>query len=237
MTRPGIAGRFDGVFLSLDEPRADDLFARLCQSLGPVKRLHGVRPMRRAYQLCAELADTEQFFLADGDFDIDPGFDPDSVEPLAPGTAMRVWQAHNPVNGLTYGYGGLKLIRSAALRDLGEAVDVLAALPGEIEFVGTPAGTTRIDQSAYHAWKAGFRECAMLARGCEYGATSTTSQQRRITAWTSGGTGPHADEAAFGAREGLTFAAASADDPIAWAQLNDPAWLRARFAESTGQVR
>ncbi|MCD0449444.1 hypothetical protein LO762_09610 [Actinocorallia sp. API 0066] len=174
--------RFDTVFLSVDEPLADELFGRLCRVLGPAKRLHGVRPMRRAYQLCAQLADTEEFFLADGDFDIDPDFYADAIDPLAEGTCMRVWQARNPINGLTYGYGGLKLIRASALRHLGDAVDVLAALPGQVEFTGTPAGTTRIDQSPYHAWKAAFRECAMLARGCEYGATGHAAQQRRIDA-------------------------------------------------------
>lgn len=236
MTRPHAPGRFDAVFLSLDEPQADDLFTRLCQVLGPVKRLHGVRPMRRAYQLCAELADTEQFLQADGDFDIDPGFEPAAVAPLAAGTAMRVWPARNPINGLTYGYGGLKLIRVAALRKLGEAVDVLAALPGRVEFAATPAGTTRIDQSAYHAWKAGFRECAMLARGCEYSATVTSSRQRRISVWKSAGTGPYAGHAARGARDGLAFAATVGDDLTAWEQLNDPAWLQVRF-ETAGHLR
>ncbi|MEV6841682.1 hypothetical protein AB0N17_46040, partial [Streptomyces sp. NPDC051133] len=127
--------------------------------------------VHRAYRLCAEVVDREQFFLADGDFAIDTDFAPAMVEPLDEGVSMRVWRAVNPVNGLTYGYGGLKLIRRSALREMGEAVDVLAALPGRIEFAEQSAGVTRFNQSPFHAWRAGFRECAMLARGSEYGTS------------------------------------------------------------------
>lgn len=139
---------FEAVQLSYDEPLAGSLHTRLTRVLGgTVKRLHGVRGMRRAYRLTAELVDTEQFFLADGDFAIDPEFPTAAVQPLADGVAMRVWQAVNPVNGLTYGYGGLKLIRRSALREMGQAVDVLAALPGRIEFCRRTAGVTRFNQS------------------------------------------------------------------------------------------
>lgn len=63
---------FDAVLLSYDEPMATSLHSRLQRTLGgKVKRLHGVHGMRRAYRLCAEVVDHEQFFLADGDFAID----------------------------------------------------------------------------------------------------------------------------------------------------------------------
>lgn len=244
-----VAGGCDAVMLSYDEPLAGALHTRLEQVLGwPVKRLHGVRGMRRAYRLTAELVDTEQFFLADGDLAIDPGFDPGDVESLADGVAMRVWRTVNPVNGLVYGYGGLKLVRRSALRELGTAVDVLAALPGRTEFVPVVAGLTRFNQSPYLAWKAGFRECAMLARGSEYGMTGEESQSR-IEAWTtsgsnqpdSAGVGEFAGYAAAGAREGLAFARDTARDLARldrfhrFAALNDPVWLQRRFVVLHGE--
>jgi hypothetical protein len=220
---------FDAVMLSYDEPIADRLHARLQRVLGTrVKRLHGVQGMRRAYRLAAEVTDSEQFLLADGDFVIATEFDLGSVAPLAEGVSMRVWRARNPLNGLVYGYGGLKLIRRSALRQLGDAVDVLAALPGRAEFVASVAGTTRINQSPYHAWKAGFRECAMLARGSEYGMDDGEAAER-IKAWTDGAEGEYADFATAGAREGVAFAAEAAHFPHLFDKLNDPAWLFSRF--------
>lgn len=49
-----------------------------------------------------------------------------------------MWQPVNPVNGLACGCGGLKLTCRSALRELDEAVDVLAALAGRIEFARQP---------------------------------------------------------------------------------------------------
>jgi hypothetical protein len=225
---------FDTVFLSYDEPMANSLHARVQRTLGgTVKRLHGVHGMRRAYRLCAEVVDREQFFLADGDFAIDTDFDPAAVEPLDEGVSMRVWRAANPVNGLTYGYGGLKLIRRSALREMGEAIDVLAALPGRIEFACELAGITRFNQSPFHAWKAGFRECAMLARGSEYGMADDEARQR-VEAWTASRNGEFASYAAAGAREGVVFAREAARVPKRFDHLNDPAWLRARFTAAHG---
>ncbi|GAA3225123.1 hypothetical protein [Nonomuraea helvata] len=224
----------DAVLLSFDEPLAAVLHERAERVLGrPVKRLHGVRGMRRAYHLCARLVDTETFFLLDGDFEIDERFDAEAAAPLGAGVAIRVWQAVNPVNGLTYGYGGLKLIRAAALLELGQAVDVLAALPGKAEFSPAVAGVTRFNQSPFHAWKAGFRECAMLARGCEYGS-SPEGARMRLKAWTSGGHGngrggEFAVWAQRGAVDGIAFAAQAGSDPTHFAGLNDPLWLRHRF--------
>ncbi|MDH6134201.1 hypothetical protein P3T37_003603 [Kitasatospora sp. MAA4] len=226
---------FDAVQLSYDEPLADSLHTRLARVLGGnVKRLHGVRGMRRAYRLTAELVDTEQFFLADGDFAIDHEFPTGAVEPLADGVSMRVWRAVNPVNGLTYGYGGLKLIRASTLREMGQAVDVLAALPGRVEFSQRTAGTTLFNQSPFHAWKAGFRECAMLARGSEYGMTDTSAQER-IAAWTASSEGDFAAYAAAGARDGIDFAAVAARDPKCFEALNDPAWLHGHFTALHGE--
>ncbi|MFI5682324.1 hypothetical protein [Streptomyces sp. NPDC051636] len=225
---------FDAVFLSYDEPMANSLHSRLQRTLGgTVKRLHGVHGMRRAYRLCAEVVDREQFFLADGDFAIDNGFDASGVEPLAEGVSMRVWQAVNPVNGLSYGYGGLKLIRRSALREMGEAVDVLAALPGRIEFAPQRAGITRFNQSPFHAWKAGFRECAMLARGSEYGMADDDARQR-LQAWTASREGEFAAYAAAGAREGVAFTREAVRDVKQFDQLNDPVWLRERFTAAHG---
>ncbi|MFF7898239.1 hypothetical protein ACFZCV_05365 [Streptomyces sp. NPDC007920] len=225
---------FDAVFLSYDEPMASTLHARLQRTLGgTVKRLHGVHGMRRAYRLCAEVVDREQFFLADGDFAIDNGFDASAVEPLEEGVSMRVWQAVNPVNGLSYGYGGLKLIRRSALREMGDAVDVLAALPGRIEFAPQTVGITRFNQSPFHAWKAGFRECAMLARGSEYGMADDDAR-KRVEAWMTSHEGEFAAYAAAGAREGVTFAREAAHETKQYDLLNDPAWLRERFTTAHG---
>ncbi|MFI9638961.1 hypothetical protein ACIG87_02675 [Micromonospora sp. NPDC051925] len=223
---------FDVVFLSYDEPLADALYARLSDTFGRVKRLHGVHGMRRAYQLTAEMVNGDFLFIADADFEVAADYNPSEAGPLDAGVAMRVWRTVNAVNGLVYGHGGLKLCRRQALRDMrDDAVDVLAGLPGRIEFTPTVAGRTRFNQSAWHAWRAGFRECAMLARGCEYG-TASAEAQARLEVWTRTGTGAYAEDARRGARAGVAFAADTPPDDGMWQNLNDPAWLARRYAAS-----
>jgi hypothetical protein len=186
VTNPGDrAPLYDCVFLSYDEPLANVLYQRLTSVIGPAKRLHGVRGMRRAYRLTAELVDTEYYLIADGDFEVDLDFAADAAGPMPDDVSLRVWTTRNPVNGLEYGYGGIKLCRRSAMQALGDAVDVLAALPGRKQFLRTVAGTTRFNQSPYHAWRAGFRECSMMARGCEYGSTEAAVASR-LDAWTTG---------------------------------------------------
>jgi hypothetical protein len=223
-----MTARYDVVFLSYDEPLADELCDRLGEVFGPVKRVQGVHGMRRAYVRTAAVAETATYFLADGDFEVDPSFDP-ATDPLAGDVAMRVWQTENAVNGLRYGYGGLKLCRRDAVTALDRRVDVLAGLPGRVEFRAAVAGRTRFNQSARHAWRAGFRECAMLTRGCEYG-TQLSSARRRVARWLAGGDGPFADWSVLGARDGQAFARSiGPDEADSWDRINDPAWLDRRF--------
>lgn len=169
---------FDAVFLSYDEPMANSLHSRLQRSLGgTVRRLHGVHRMRRAYRLCAEVVEREQFFLADGDFAIDTGFDPAAVEPLDEGISMRVWRAVNPVNGLTYGYGGLKLIRRSSLRKMGEAVDVLAAGSSSPRRPPGSHGSTRAPSMPGRPVSASAR-CSPAAASTAWVTTTPTSASR-----------------------------------------------------------
>jgi hypothetical protein len=231
MTSAGAPVR-DCVLLSYDEPRAELHHRRLTGVFGAVKRLHGVRGMWRAYRLCAELAATEEFFLADADLAIDPTFTPKAVATLGPGAPMRVWRTRNPVNGLTYGYGGLKLCRRNAFRHLrGHAgsVDVLADLPGRPEFVPDVAGETAFDASPRHAWRAGFRECAMLTHGCDYGRVRDHEAEHRLSAWQHIGHGPFGAWARQGAADGIAFARLAGTNPAVWALINDPHWLDAHF--------
>ncbi|WP_216903665.1 hypothetical protein [Nocardia alni] len=219
----------DVVYLSYDEPLADELYVRLRRVFGRgIKRLHGVSPLRRALKLTAELVDTEHYWLVDGDFEVDLSFDPARVPPQGDDVAMTVLQARNALNGLIYGNGGLKVIRTEAMRQMGdETVDVLAAI-GKVEFLQICAGVTRINQTPFHAWKAAYREVAMISRGSEYGMEPHWAEHV-IDSWINGGDGIHAAFGTSGAYAGIEFARRVEADSEQWQQINDPAWLRQQF--------
>ncbi|MET8947225.1 hypothetical protein ABZX30_27640 [Streptomyces sp. NPDC004542] len=74
----------------------------------------------------------------------------------------------------------------------------------------------------------------MLSRGSEYGMDDAEAAER-IAAWTAGGEGEFAQFAVSGAREGVAFAHGAARAPALFDQLNDPAWLYARFTAGHGE--
>ncbi|MGI8311489.1 hypothetical protein [Saccharopolyspora hattusasensis] len=106
----------------------------------------------------------------------------------------------------------------------GGAADVLADLPGAPEFSREIAGDTAFDASPRHAWRAGFRECAMLTHGCDYGRITTDQAAEWLQAWTEIGRGPYGRWARQGAADGIAFARETGDDAAEWAQINDPHW-------------
>jgi hypothetical protein len=100
---------FDIVYLSYDEPRAEEFYADLKSKWPWAKHVHGVRGFDSAHKACAEVSETERFVTVDGDNLVDDAFfnmefeiDDDSAD------HVFSWAARNHVNGLKYGNGGLK---------------------------------------------------------------------------------------------------------------------------------
>jgi len=59
--------KFDIVFLSYDEPLAEEHWKRLKKRFPYAQRVHGVKGILKAHKKCAKLARTDYFFVVDGD--------------------------------------------------------------------------------------------------------------------------------------------------------------------------
>ena len=64
----------DIIFLSYDEPNAEENYADLLAKVPWAKRVHGVEGSDAAHKACADLSETENFITIDGDTIIDPKF-------------------------------------------------------------------------------------------------------------------------------------------------------------------
>ncbi|MFK3670702.1 hypothetical protein ACI2IX_11065 [Leifsonia aquatica] len=219
----------DVVFLSYDEPHAEQNFERCRDVLGPaVKRLHGVSGMHRAYRLTAELVDTDRYLVIDGDLYLDERFRQLATVAAPEDVVMVTWAARNSVNGLCYGYGGPKLVRRSAMTVESTTLDVLAGLPGRKIFRADVAGETRIDGSWFQAWRAAFREVAMLTIGSEYGMPGELARER-VQQWATFESSSDDSPTAVGARDALVWLQQRADHDEQRRFLNDPRKLRAHF--------
>lgn len=100
---------FDIIFISYDEPNADENFADLQDKCPWAKRSHGVEGSDAAHKAAAEMSDTDRFITIDADnivhadfFDVE--IDMDKIAD----TDVISWAGKNEINGLVYGNGGIK---------------------------------------------------------------------------------------------------------------------------------
>jgi hypothetical protein len=132
------------------------------------RRVDGVKGSDAAHKAAAAVSETERFILIDGDNMPDPEFFNSTLElPDAQWeSAVFRWRARNHVNGLMYGNGGLSSWTRTFVNNMRthEATD--GRTETEIEFCFDPLywamhdcySTTYPNGSAFHAWRAGFRE-------------------------------------------------------------------------------
>ena len=165
-------GEVPVVFLSFDEPNADENFEHL-KKYHPnpryIKRVHGVKGFDAAHKAAADAAKGDRFFTVDADCLVDKSIWYKQLE-ITPDMAKATfsWSSRNIVNGLVYGNGGIKLWYSNYVKNMKshEAAD-----PNDntnnIDFcwdfenykqMNNTYGTVMNNASAYQAFRAGFRE-------------------------------------------------------------------------------
>lgn len=106
------------IFLSYAEDNADQNYELLLKQNPAAKRVHGVKGFDSAHRAASEKArsmKTTPFFITvDGDNEVFPDFWELDTETIPPEfrldlKAVLSWNAYNPMTGLCYGNGGLKI--------------------------------------------------------------------------------------------------------------------------------
>jgi hypothetical protein len=146
----------------------------------------GVQGSDAAHKAAAEASDTERFILIDGDNIPDERFFNLTLE-LPDGeweTAVFRWRARNHINGLMYGNGGISSWTRTHVRNMRTHEASEGTTETEVEFCFHPLywpmhdcySTTYPNGSAFHAWRAGFREGVKMC--LNYGAKPSISEFR-----------------------------------------------------------
>jgi len=71
---------YDIVYLSYDEPNAEQNYADLCKKVPWAKRVHGVKGSDSAHKAAANLSETDRFITVDGDNRIRDDFLSQSID-------------------------------------------------------------------------------------------------------------------------------------------------------------
>jgi hypothetical protein len=158
---------FDIIFISYDEPRADETFAQLVSRFPYIQRVSGVQGIDNAHYAAAKLSRTEMFYIIDGDNEPLPDFDFDFVPAPWDRQYTHIWPTKNIVNGCVYGYGGIKLFNTAMLTTNKPThwVDFCSTRGAGIKYMESrPISITHFDQTPLHTYRATAREVFKLFR-------------------------------------------------------------------------
>jgi hypothetical protein len=176
----------DCIYLTYDEPQREESWVKIRNMIPWAKRVDGVAGSDAAHKAAGEASDTERFILIDGDnipnedfFNLTLEFADETWE-----QAVYRWRARNHINGLMYGNGGLSSWTRSHVRNMRTHETTDGNVETQVEFCFDPMywamhdcySTTYPNGSAFHAWRAGFREGVKMC--LNRGARPTVSEFR-----------------------------------------------------------
>lgn len=184
----------DVIYLSYDEPNAEENYADLLTKVPWAKRVHGVDGSDAAHKACARLASTERIVIVDGDNVVRKDFLEQQVffkDDVDLSKSVISWGAKNIINGLIYGNGGIKCWPTQLILDMRthENADPTNAKTQvdfcwDINYIQMDECMSDVynNASPQQAWRAGFRE------GVKMGLTSGSKladpgQMAKIIHW------------------------------------------------------
>ena len=159
----------DIIFLSYDEPNAEENWTDLKNKIPWAKGVHGVEGSDAAHKACADLSDTKHFVTVDGDTIVDPKFmhvELDYEKLGVDDDYQFSWCGKVNINGLMYGNGSLKMWTKDFVQNMKTHENTDGSDDTQIEFcyfdnyyqLNENFSTSIINSTPAQAWRAGFRE-------------------------------------------------------------------------------
>jgi len=226
---------YDIVFISKDEEHANENFENLLQKFPErtIHRVHGVEGIHQAHIMAAQTAETDMIWIVDADaqivdnFNFDyyvPAYDPDSRK------TVHVWKSQNPINGLIYGYGAVKLLpRDLTINMDTSKPDMTTSISPLFKTVNRVSNITKFNTDEFSTWRSAFRECVKLSARAIDGQLDDETEFR-LNAWcTRGKDKLFGDAAISGAIHGKKYGENNRGNLEALRKINDFDWLRQQF--------
>ena len=221
---------YDIVFISYQEPNAEENWHRLKSRFPFAKRVHGVKGIHQAHIKAASICFTDMMWVVDGDAIVLDSFNfnyiPFDLE------YVYVWRSQNPVNDLEYGNGGLKLLpRKMTLNMDVSKPDMTTSISTKFKPVFEVSNITSFNTDPFNTWKSAFRECCKLASKI-IDRQKSDETETRLTAWCNKGQDrPYGSYAINGAISGKKYGEDNKENLTALSFINNFEWLNKKFKE------
>ena len=218
---------YDIVFISYQEPSADDNYAALKARFPITKHVNGIKGIHQAHIIAAKKCFTKMFWIVDADAIIMDNFNFDYVVPDHQLDHVHVWRSLNPVNDLVYGYGGVKLFPRQMTIDMDiSKTDMSTSISSKFIAVEEVANITAFNTNPFEAWRSAFRECAKLSSKTIL-RQNDEETKNRLNIWcTKGSERRCGDFAIAGANAGREFGLSNMADI---SLINNFEWLQQQF--------
>lgn len=220
---------YDVVFISYNEPNADENYNNLLVKCPRAKRVHGVKGIHQAHIAAAKLCNTDMIWVVDGDAVVTDDFNFNLVMSSYDIDCVHVWRSKNPLNGLEYGYGGVKLLPRQLTLDMDvNSSDMTTSISKKFKAVESVSNITLFNTDKFSTWRSAFRECAKLAsRSIQRHLEEETNA--RLDTWCTTARGNYSSEALKGACAGRQYGEENKNNPNLLSKINDFDWLKERF--------
>ena len=228
--------KLDIVFISYNEPFADENFQRLKLKLNnqTLYRVNGVKGIHNAHKEAAKLAQTDKFWVVDADAEVlnDFKFEVEQIPYYSQQAyiefreTVQVWKSKNPVNGLEYGNGGVKLLPTRLTLEMSEdSTDMTTSISKKFKPMDEISNITKFNTDPFNSWKSAFRECVKLSSKVISGQVDDETQYR-LRVWCEETDDPYALD---GAIQGKEYGDKHKDNTDALRKINDFEWLKEQF--------
>lgn len=224
---------YDIVFISYNELNAEENYNRLSSRFSPptLKRIIGVAGIHNAHIAAAKKAMTKMFWVVDGDAQVLDSFKFDYQVPNTELDHVHVWRSQNPVNGLVYGNGGVKLLPKKLTMNMDTScIDMTTSISKLFKPMPEIANITAFNTDAFNTWRSAFRECAKLASASIDRQNYQETADRLNTWMTYCPTVMFGKEAVAGAFAGKEYGRKNASNKEALSKINDFTWLQDQWS-------
>jgi len=221
---------YDIVFISYQEPNADKNYENLFSRFPTAKRVHGVTGIHQAHIEAARISLTNMFWVVDGDAQVLDDFNFDYYVEDKFLEHVHVWRSINPINGLTYGFGGIKLLpRNLTLYMDVSKPDMTTSISRHFIPIQKVSNITAFNTDPYNTWKSAFRECVKLSSKVIDRQKSNETEERLHTWCTVGKDKLFGEYAIQGAHDGVEYGTMNKGNVDELKKINDFSWLKDRF--------
>lgn len=225
---------FDIVFISYQEPNANENWERLVSRFPTAKRIHGVKGIHQAHVAGAKLCWTKMFWIVDGDAQLVDEFDFSYKPDKWNLDTVHVWRSQNPINDMVYGYGGVKLFPTQLTIDMDvNTPDMTTSISNKFKAMEQVSNITAFNTAPFETWKSAFRECCKLSSRVINRQRNDETQDRLQTWCTVGEDRPFGEYAIAGAKAGAAYGARNKGNIDNLKEINNFDWLMEKFNDST----